>query len=667
MWNSSVRIYLLILIFLFSFSANAQNNWIDSIKRVAFSQKPDSVKAYLLSQICYYYGYSDPDTSVKYGQQALVLSEKLNYQPGALNALMGLTNAYSFIGNYPMSLDYGLRAIKLAKTAGTQLDNVIAVSNVGICYHLMGDYNAEIKYMQASVDMVKQTYPDSMAFIYTGLAMAFNDLYQHDSALFYARKSYYQLVDWKLDNIFSSIYPQLAKAYFNKAAYDSAVFYFHKGIRVSIGSNILIDEIDCYNGIARLYNTLGVTDSAIWYANKILSEKSGISYRDGLFKAVTLLASVYESKNKPDSALKYLKIAVGIKDSLFNRQKNIAIQNLEYQEKQKQIELENSKKAYQDNLKLWGLIAGLIILLSVAILLWRNNQQKNKDYKLLDAQKKETDHQKQKVEQSLTELKTAQAQLIQSEKMASLGVLTAGIAHEIQNPLNFVNNFSDINTELIGEMQIEMDKGNIVDAKEISNNIKQNEQKINAQGKRADAIVKGMLQHSQNKSGVKELTDINALVDEYLRLAYHGHRAKDKTFNAVLEMDLDPTVGSVMIVPQDIGRVMLNLYNNSFYAVSEKNSPGEPKLTVKTKRISRPATNNSKTEYLIISVKDNGDGISEKLKEKIFQPFFTTKPTGQGTGLGLSLSYDIIKSNDGTIQLNSKEGEYTEFVIEFPV
>jgi len=286
---------------------------------------------------------------------------------------------------------------------------------------------------------------------------------------------------------------------------------------------------------------------------------------------------------------------------------------------------------------------------------------------LLDAQKKETDHQKQKVEQSLTELKTAQAQLIQSEKMASLGVLTAGIAHEIQNPLNFVNNFSDINTELIGEMQIEMDKGNIVDAKEISNNIKQNEQKINAQGKRADAIVKGMLQHSQNKSGVKELTDINALVDEYLRLAYHGHRAKDKTFNAVLEMDLDPTVGSVMIVPQDIGMVMLNLYNNSFYAVSEKNSPGEPKLTVKTKRISRPATNNSKNEYLIISVKDNGDGISEKLKEKIFQPFFTTKPTGQGTGLGLSLSYDIIKSNDGTIQLNSKEGEYTEFVIEFPV
>jgi two-component system NtrC family sensor kinase len=260
---------------------------------------------------------------------------------------------------------------------------------------------------------------------------------------------------------------------------------------------------------------------------------------------------------------------------------------------------------------------------------------------------------------SLENLKSTQAQLIQSEKMASLGELTAGIAHEIQNPLNFVNNFSEVNKELLVEMKDEINKGNIDEVKAIANDIIDNEEKINHHGKRADAIVKGMLQHSRVSTGQKEPTDINALADEYLRLSYHGMRAKDKTFNATLQTDFDATIGKINIVPQDIGRALLNLFNNAFYSVMQRQKQVgdnyEPAVSVSTKKLS---------DKIEIRVKDNGVGIPQKALDKIFQPFFTTKPTGQGTGLGLSLSYDIIKTHGGEIKVETKEGEGAEFLIQ---
>ncbi|HKC36048.1 MAG TPA: ATP-binding protein, partial [Chitinophagaceae bacterium] len=267
-----------------------------------------------------------------------------------------------------------------------------------------------------------------------------------------------------------------------------------------------------------------------------------------------------------------------------------------------------------------------------------------------------------KLNQTVDSLKKTQTQLIQSEKMASLGELTAGIAHEIQNPLNFVNNFSEVNAELIDELEQEIDKGNLNEVRSIAKDIKENEQKINHHGKRADAIVKGMLQHSRSSSGVKEPTDINELADEYLRLAYHGLRAKDKSFNASFKANLDNNIDKVNIIPQDIGRVLVNLINNAFYAVGEKRKQTrngyEPTVTVTTKKM------DGKVE---VSVKDNGNGIPQKVLDKIFQPFFTTKPTGEGTGLGLSLSYDIItKGHGGELKVETKEGEGSEFIIQLP-
>lgn len=319
-------------------------------------------------------------------------------------------------------------------------------------------------------------------------------------------------------------------------------------------------------------------------------------------------------------------------------------------------------------------IYGLIVAASVMIA-FRYQKHRIVQAERLRTQKRELEHAKE-IEKAYTELKATQTQLIQSEKMASLGELTAGIAHEIQNPLNFINNFSEVNKELLLEMKDEMNKGNLENANTLVNDVIGNEEKINHHGKRADAIVKGMLQHSRKSTGIKEPTDINQLADEYFRLSYHGMRAKDKTFHATMKTDFDTSIEKINVIPQDLGRAILNLINNAFYAVSEKKSsfahlPNdalaklgsmddkyEPTVSISTKKIGNK---------ILISVKDNGNGIPLKVLDKIFQPFFTTKPTGQGTGLGLSLSYDIVKAHGGELKVQTKEADGSEFIIQLPV
>jgi len=373
--------------------------------------------------------------------------------------------------------------------------------------------------------------------------------------------------------------------------------------------------------------------------------------------AYNLLASCFDRLGQTDSATAYLKLAKSLSDSLGaeERKNLLAFQDVVVEEQVKLEKLEKEKIQTKGKIRTYSMIAGLVILSLIGLILYLSNKKERKAKIVL--------------ERTLKELRSAQSQLIQSEKMASLGELTAGIAHEIQNPLNFVNNFSEVNTELIIEVGEELGKGNITEVKILLNDIKENEQKINHHGKRADAIVKGMLQHSRSSNGVKEPTDLNALCDEYLRLSYHGLRAKDKSFNASIETDFDPSVGMVNLVTQDIGRVILNLINNAFYATQEKKNAGresyqgvnfEPMIKVATKSVIPPSGGPREVQ---IKVSDNGPGIPQKILDKIFQPFFTTKPTGQGTGLGLSLSYDIVKAHGGDLRVETKEGEGSEFTI----
>jgi signal transduction histidine kinase len=308
----------------------------------------------------------------------------------------------------------------------------------------------------------------------------------------------------------------------------------------------------------------------------------------------------------------------------------------------------------------WAYLIYLAILGLLGIQVHKYQKARTVRKERENAQKKELEQAKE-IKKAYSELKATQSQLIQSEKMASLGELTAGIAHEIQNPLNFVNNFSEVNIELIEELGEEVTNGNLDEVIALAKDIKENEQKINHHGKRADSIVKGMLQHSRLSNGVKEPTNINALADEYLRLAYHGLRAKDKSFNAKMETDFDESIDTINIVAQDMGRVILNLITNAFYVVQEKKNLQpegyEPTVSVGTK---------IKGKQVLISIQDNGSGIPKKVLDKIFNPFFTTKPSGKGTGLGLSLSYDIVKAHGGELKVETKEGEGTTFTIVLP-
>ena len=378
-----------------------------------------------------------------------------------------------------------------------------------------------------------------------------------------------------------------------------------------------------------------------------------------------VLSKIYQNKGRYDSAFFYQQRYDEKKDSLFNLKKMSEVQNLAFNETLRDQQLNQDKKEaqlqYRNKIRIYIFSSVLFVILIIAFLLVINLRTRKRANVLLQKQKNEIEEQKDNVEKTLTELKLTQNQLIQSEKMASLGELTAGIAHEIQNPLNFVNNFSSVNKELLEEMKAELEKGNMGEVFSITDNLISNEEKINQHGKRADAIVKGMLLHSRSSSGKKELTNVNELADEFLKLAYRSYRSKDSSLNVITQTNFDPRIGLINIVVQDLGRVLLNLYNNAFYAVAEKSKRlGEsykPAIAVTTLNTGG---------HLEIKVRDNGYGIPGTDIGKIFQPFFTTKPTGQGTGLGLSLSYDIIKANGGELKVNTKEGEYAEFIVELP-
>ncbi len=403
----------------------------------------------------------------------------------------------------------------------------------------------------------------------------------------------------------------------------------------------------------------GKLEKAIAYANEAYVLSLPGSDPSSLMYATDVLNACYEKIGKRDSAYEYLKLKDSLKEVIHQHSNATEIQQFEFdgqlsRREQAAATILRDQKS-RSRILTDVFVTAVIFFLVIAFIQWWNSQQRKRANSILQQQK-------QKVETTLQELKSTQAQLIQNEKMASLGELTAGIAHEIQNPLNFVNNFSEVNKELSDELDQEVAKGNFQEVKIIAKDIRENSEKINHHGKRADAIVKRMLQHSRLGAGIKQPTDFNGLADEYLRLAYHGLRAKDNTFNVDLKTDFEHGIEKINVIPQDIGSVLLNVYNNAFYAVNDKrkitNGNYQPAVSVVTRK-----TNGK----VVLTVKDNGIGIPQKVIDKIFQPFFTTKPAGQGTGLGLSLSYDIIKGHGGDIKVNTQENEGTEFIIELPV
>ena len=630
---------------------------IDSLKNIISKEnKEDTTRVNRLFQICSYATYNDPDSGIYYANNALRLSQKLGYTYGVATAYAWLQQGYWVLGDYSQSMQYALKAMSLYRHLKRTVDVSEMGSAIGDIYRGMGDYKQALHYYLEARKMYEARQDaEQLSYSDVCIAHSYLDGNRLDSALFFAKRGFAKDRELKQDWTYPALV--LGNVYAKRNQFDSAIYFYRSTFKMTARN----DQVDINNGIATIYRKQNQTDSCRYYAEMALDTAQTIHYRQGAMQASELLSWAYEKTN-PIEAIRYFKISMAIKDSLYNQETVSRVNSLVFDAQLREQELEAAQAKYRNRLKIYGLLAVVGSFLSIALFLWRGNRRRKKAYALLQKQKQEIDNQKERLQQTLKELQSTQALLIQKEKMASLGELTAGISHEIQNPLNFVNNFSEVNKDLLAEMKGEISKGNYEEVKSIASSIEENEQKINHHGKRADAIVKGMLQHSRTSTGQKESTDINALADEYLRLSYHGMRAKDKSFNLTIKTDFDHSLDDIDIIPQDIGRVLLNLYNNAFYAVIEKRKlqPDgyEPTVSVTTKKI------NDKVE---IRVKDNGAGIPQKIVDKIFQPFFTTKPTGQGTGLGLSLSYDIIKAHGGEIKVETKELEATEFKIILPI
>ena len=628
----------------------------DSLKHELIIAKNDTSRVLIMAEVANAYFGFNSDTLNLYGNEALELAQRIHFSRGEASALNALGIGFQAPGDYPKSFEYLYRGLQIAEEKNYVLETAVCYSFIANGYWFLGDYSKAVDFTKKSQNLFKTIINKHGVSEW----MLFNILTTGQAYLEYNLDSSYsyllQFYDATLHDKFwhPVALANLGDCLFRRGDHRNSFNYAREGIAGAIANGDNLTEAEACATISGFFKTTQEPDSAIYYANRGLRAANTIAYGLGIYKNSKLLAEEYEQLNVKE-ALHYRKIYDSVNESMYGAKKVQGLQKTlaEEQHRQQQIQQEQIEK--ENRLKQYGFIAGLAILFLIAFILYRNNLQKKNVNMLLQSQK-------EKVESTLTELKSTQSQLIQSEKMASLGELTAGIAHEIQNPLNFVNNFSEVNTELIDEAGEEINKGNISEVKLILNDIKENEQKINHHGKRADAIVKGMLQHSQASTGKKESTNIDALVDEYLRLAYHGLRAKNKEFNATMKTEFDESIGNINIIPQDIGRVLLNLYNNAFYATNEKSKQHikayDPTVSVNTKRVG---------DKVEIKVADNGNGIPQKIVDKIFQPFFTTKPTGQGTGLGLSLAYDIVKAHGGEIKVEIKEGERSEFIIQLPI
>ncbi len=653
----------------------AQNSIIDSLTAIYKRDTADiPYKLELLNYLAYY-ETRDLNKGLQYAEELISLSKKVKDNKYLRKGYFSKGNIKRMAGKIDEALHWYFKSAELA----IKMNNIKAEgeSYVGIGDAFAVANNADLVkfyYNKAIVTFKKPVHlsrDDSinLASLLNNVGDAYRRFKNYDSALIYLNDAVFLFN--KLNELKGRSYSlgTIGMVYANIGKNTLAEKNMKEAISILETSHDYSAVCAFLLSIADLYKEKKDNITALKYTFQSLklAEKYGLIEQER--DASLAMSQLSEYKGMHRDALDYYKKYIIYSDSISNIEveRSMNNQRYNYEMSQNQIQVDKLNQQNRDKKKLnfaLGVILGLALITSVV--LFRNFQNKQKAYQILDIQKQETEAQKLKAEDALASLQITQNQLIQTAKMASLGELTAGIAHEIQNPLNFVNNFSEISVELLGELKEDtiqkLPEPDRLHAETVMKDLSLNLKKIADHGKRADAIVKGMLQHSRTSTGIKEPTNINALAEEFLRLSYHGIRAVEKEFMVNCTSDFDKRIEKIEIVPQDIGRVLLNLLNNAFYAVREKKKQGhnnyQPQVSITTRLLAHQVE---------IAIKDNGTGIPAKLLDKIFQPFFTTKPTGEGTGLGLSLSYDVIKTHGGEIKINTKEGEFTEFKIHLPI
>jgi signal transduction histidine kinase len=649
-----------------------------SVKLSEENNDKESLAASYRNLARWHMGNTSPDSTIYYLQAALGI-----YSENKLDGLQAATHleleyAYKQHGEYNKALKEDFKAIKLYE--GLEDQKGIAVVYTRLCdlLYYQQKYEEGADYCQKAIDIQSNlNVPEELAVSHRFKADNLLILERYDDALAEIDKAIATLKNaGKEDKVIAPNYNTRGNIYKYMKRYDEALAEYQRVYEIAGKNSDERAMIPALGNIGHVKRLQGKYADAIPFNLEAIEIMKRTGDTRNLSENYMHVSDCYTELGEYEKALKYERLFSGA------RFRNLE-QTIQQLESELQIKYETAKKdetieeqgaTINRQRKIQLLSIGIALLLGFIvfgmIFTIRNIRKKRKALAALnlalEEKKKDVEESNAKLVKSLSDLKAAQTLLIHSEKMASLGELTAGIAHEIQNPLNFVNNFSEVSSELVDEMNEELEKGDFEEAKSIANDLQQNLKKINHHGKRADGIVKGMLQHSRKSSETKEPTDVNKLADEYLRLAYHGLRAKDKSFNATLETDYDENIGSILVFPQDLGRVILNLITNAFYACNERKSSLDeaskdaykPTVTVSTKKLK---------DEVIISVKDNGGGIPKQVVDKIFQPFFTTKPTGEGTGLGLSMSYDIVtKGHGGELVVSTEEGQGTTFKIIIP-
>ena len=625
------------------------------------------------------------DSSNVYFRKLVTIYEKTGDSLSLGRSYSNLAIGYQMQSDYPQTLFYQQKALRIQEAIKNEVSQSYTLMNMGVTYQALKDtLKSEQSFLKGIKLANKNEIKNVLLYGYSNLASLYAIQNKWPDSYDNAMLASQLAKEMGDESIEAASMAKAAKALLNMDRSEEAETLATTAIALAEKAAQPLVLFQTYSTKGEILTRAGRYKEAILPLEKSINFLKMIdAYDENVADTYANLSLCYEKTGKYERALTNFKISAKITDSV-RASENIRkatelSMTYDFEKKEALAKAEQDKKDAQTlraKRRQLYLILGLGVLLLcgviIALILYKNNKQKQKANLLLKRQKL-------KVEKTLQTLKITQTQLIQSEKMASLGELTAGIAHEIQNPLNFVNNFSEVSKELLDEMQKELDAGNLEDVREIAKDVIQNLDKINHHGKRADGIVKGMLQHSRKNTGEKIPTDINALADEYLRLAYHGLRARHKGFNATLLTDFDESIGNIQLIPQDMGRVILNLITNAFYALNEKkveldkNLSGpdadasgiknlgayEPTVSVSTRKLK---------DKIIISIKDNANGIPKNVLDKIFQPFFTTKPTGQGTGLGLSMSYDIVtKGHDGKLTVATEEDHGTTFNIELPL
>ncbi len=710
--NIFKHILLLLLVsFTHTNGSLAQTSRADSLLNAITKLNDDSVKVSHYLDLGLELMGSDTKQSIYYLDEAIQLASRINYKKGLARAYNVKGRALTQQGDFQEAILVFDQSLNEYRDIKDQTGEANILSNLGSIYFMSGNSTKALELHFESLKISEEL--DNKLRIGTSLNNI-GTVYQKNQsttneALTFFKKALevFQGIDLKQGMATASM--NIGEVYFLESKYDSAIYFHQLALELV---DVTLDATFPLTQLGEINAALGNFQKAFGFHKRALEISERLDAKFEMTQDLIGLAKTQRKQKDFEAAIisleraKSLAIEIDAKNELMDVYLNLAeiqaligdykaayeneinvksvkeeiakssteqmIQQLQFEfaldQKEAEIELLqkdtelNNAAVFNQRIIIIASLAGLVMFVIISISLFRNNLIKQKANRLLQVQKEEIYAQREKVESAFDQLKSAQAQLIQSEKMASLGELTAGIAHEIKNPLNFVTNFSEVCTELIDEMKEELAGGNQKVAIEIADDIKTNLEKINLHGRRADSIVQGMLEHSKRGSGQKQETNINALADEFLRLTNQSFLAKDKDFRVELQTNLDPNLPNISVVPQDIGKVLLNLYSNAFYALSnsdvrKKNLEFIPRITVSTKNLGNK---------IQVSVQDNGPGIPDSIKDKIFQPFFTTKPTGQGTGLGLSLSYDIVKAHGGELKVKTKMNEGSEFIIVLP-